>query len=135
MQITNEQRELILTTVVDYQHLFNSANTDKPAEAFYHFQADAICWSDELPDGLNYDAMRVVQFLLAARSQSYVDSQLATSGVLEKLRAIAPEWPFLREDRHDSKWEKTLTLLRSDGQRELKCQLEQRGSENNSRGE
>lgn len=133
MQITSEQKKLISNTVENHRHLLNSCNADEPAEPFYHSQADAICWNDELPEGLSFDAMRVVQFLLAARSQSYEDSELATSGLLEELRAIAPEWSFLREDRHDSKWEAKLIALRSDGLRELECQFERRSDLENER--
>lgn len=125
IQITSEQINLVITTVENDQPIFNLPCTGEE-EPFYHLQADALCWQDELPEKLNYDAMRVVQFLLAARSQSYSDSQLTNSGVLEKLRVIAPNWPFLREDRHDSKWERQLIVLREKALRELEVKLEQR---------
>lgn len=126
MNITNEQQARALDTIERNRRLFTSLSTDDALSPFYHVQADAICWPDELPPDLGHDAMRSVQFLLAARSQSYVDSGLAISDLVEKLRRIVPEWPFLREDRYNGKWQTVLVDLRNEAMEKLDQTLQQR---------
>lgn len=126
MKISESQKALIYQTIDILKNSFEMQSYDATAEPFYHLQADAICWGDEIPSDLSFEANRVVQFLLAARSQSYSDSCLTEAGMLDQLRGLAPSWAFLIEDRHERKWLHKLETLREVSMGTLESELSER---------
>ncbi|PQO28984.1 hypothetical protein [Blastopirellula marina] len=126
MPVTAAQIDLVLRTVENDQLLFNSLSAGEATSPFYHLQADALCWEDEVPHDLSYQSQRVVMFLLAVRSQSYLDSAPEMAELVQQLRQIAPAWPFLRPDRFDKQWQATLAALRDAAFKNLERELQQR---------
>lgn len=125
MPFTAEQINLVLRTVENDQLLFNSPFAGEATSPFYHLQADALCWEDEVPQDLSYQSQRVVMFLLAVRSQSYLESEPEMAELVQQLRQIAPAWPFLRPDRFDKQWLALLAALRDAAFKNLEREFQQ----------
>jgi len=127
MSVTKEQFEFIADAIGDAKNVLISQACDESLKPFYHLQADSLCWADEIPHQLSPKLMRVIQFLLSVRSESFSEGPDAMSlRLFEQLREIVPEWSFLRENRHDSKWLPTLIALRKEALSDLESHFQRR---------